>query len=284
MNSNIKILLLTLSHCHVGILKQYFQVDWYNYTMPTEAFFEKVKGADLIIEIEFNDGRSIYTDLLQKTNVKKAVWLIDTHVRGADHVSYAKNFDHVFVSIDNLRHLFNVPTVHLPLCFYFSFPLKKYEPIAIKRDMGFVGHISIYPHRKDKFRKLQDGLTRRNITNDFKEGLQSEDYQEFIQMSRIGFNWSAGGECNYRVFETMAFGSLLLTDDNQECRNIPGLSERVTFYKDTDDIFSQADNLKSMSPEIRSEIICDNQDWIVSNHLLKHRFITIIKTTLGVEM
>lgn len=58
---------------------------------------------DLIIEREFNDGKSRYNDLLdhirKNTGILTAAWLIDTHCAFKRHKKYSGKFHYVFLAI-----------------------------------------------------------------------------------------------------------------------------------------------------------------------------------------
>jgi hypothetical protein len=148
--------------------------------------------------------------------------------------------------------------------------------------LSFVGYIDWYPDRKIFFDKFRNDLSQKNISHSIKvTGWRG--YADVIQDSYIGFNKSGADECNYRVYETMGFGAILLTDYNNECSKIESLLDRAYFYKDYDDIFNQIEKIKSI-PKIGFEaIVKENQDWIKNNHLIIHRYLKIAEQVIGYE-
>ena len=280
MTNKPNILLLTLANNNDIALDRYVNVTYYNRSMPKEEFFEYAKDADLILESEYNDGVSVYADLLNQVNNKKAVWLIDTHVR-PDQPQYANNFDYVFVSINRLRYKFTCPTIHLPVGFLYSESLITNPNEIRKNDISFVGNI--HNLRTHFFDQLLKKLNEKNIRNSFIKGLFKQDYANLTRDSYIGFNSSIAGELNLRAFETLAFGATLLTDFNEEYTKVPELQDRSYSYKSFEELILRIDEILTIPKNVLLKNNIDNQQWLKQNHLVLHRYLYILKHCIGFE-
>lgn len=277
-----KILLIGLWWAdHIG-LSDYIDVDYYNYQMPVEEFYKKANSADLIIEQEFNDGRSFYSDIMQNVKTKKAIWFIDKNGIFNAKPDYHKSYDSVYMAVDSMRSQLSRKSTHLPLAF--SFPVKLMERISPDKShhISFVGHIDQYPLRKQFFDRFKKDLDSKGISSVFKMAGWRE-YADIVQGSTIAFNKSQLDECNFRVFECMGFGSALLTDFNEECDKISELSDRAFYYNSYDDIFVKMGEIFSISPKKYNSMVKDNQKWILNNHLIIHRYLKIAQQTIGYE-
>lgn len=264
---------------YIRDLENLVEVRYHNCTMDKGDFYDKCRGADLIIEQEFNDGKAIYDSLLKKVNIPKAVWLIDTHVQ-ARHPAYAQNFDYVFVAINRLRSLFERPTFHLPL----ACPMKsdQINPVHSKKewDFAFVGQLHTMGNRRSILQRLAFELTQRRISYNFTTAYGT-DYERIYQRSKLGFNKSIADECNFRVFEVMGMGVPLLTDWNEEYANIAELEDRTFSYNTFPEILPRIIDVLEM-PEKELEKMCtENQQWLKSGHLVFHRFLEMIKVCTG---
>lgn len=101
---------------------------------------------DLLLEREFNDGVSLYTDLVawvraNLPNCVRAVWLIDTHVAYLRHKDYAPLFDYCFLAISQFVDEFKGYTqaFWLPLCYPQRSDRIKRNKGRVKHDIVFVG-------------------------------------------------------------------------------------------------------------------------------------------------
>lgn len=275
-----KILFVTLWDSDWMGLDNYFDVSYYNYKMPESVFYEKAKNADLIIEQEFNDSNSLYSHLMKEVKTLKAMWFVDR--RGIFEIKpdYINSYDFVFMAVDGLRASSPRQIIHLPLAYNFTLDLMNRTQPDRNTDLSFVGHIDYYPQRKAFFDDFKKDLSDRKIS--YSIGIAGwRDYANIIQNSKVAFNKSGADECNYRVYESMGFGSILLTDYNDECNKIPELSDRVYYYKNYEDIFSQMEKIMSIPKAEYEAIVLDNQKWIMKNHLAIHRYLKIAEHSIG---
>ena len=268
--------ILMLHYGTVPHLEEFADVSYWDINRSEEEFFSKALCADLIIEQEFNDGKALYNKLLDRVpSVKKAVWLIDSHVR-TDHPEYAKSFDYVFVGTDYQRKQFQRVTHHLPVCY--TLPRETIKVCTSEKvyDVGFVGQFLIMGGRAVLLQQLERDCAYRGLTTCFKTAY-GEEYSKIISSSRVAFNKSVAKELNFRVFELMAMGVPQVTDFNSELMLIPGLLNRVTTYGEYSEIIPAIEKVlgKTYKEELK-----EAQDWILREHMLYHRMLKIIETCL----
>lgn len=230
---------------------------------------------DIIIEREFNDGKSIYYDLLRFfPNVCKVFWGIDTHVREKHHMQYSQYFDYIFLSISayamKFDKLLNKPVRWLPLYF-------PHKPLDVKKDpeiiLSFVGN-----YKQHFFKRRREYL---ELLKPYNIQVFEREYNrmpEIMNNSLISFNCALSVDLNFRVFEALGFGSILLTDYVDDIFKINALREKIFVYKNEKELLATLDMLLSLfllgEPYIRN---IEDQQWIIKNHCLKHRIESIIE-------
>lgn len=226
---------------------------------------------DLMIEEEKNDGVSIYTEVYKKlTGIQKAYWLIDGHCNLIDHVVYAKQFDFVFCAQSWFvpiiqREVLN-KVFYLPLCH--TQTLTEYRemlatPVEKDIDLSFVGNIrSIHVERKKyvgRFLELYDGFFARK--SDYNKTL------EYLRRSKSTFNCSLNNDLNFRVWEALACGTVIVTDNVIDIDRIYGLRNHLTVY---DKLIPDWLNLSLPSAS-------DTQGFIMEGHTMTHRMFQLLE-------
>lgn len=235
---------------------------------------------DLIIEREFNDNKSIYTDEMifvkkHYPKIKRAVWLIDTHVQFARHLKYAENFDYIFLAISRFVPIFknlfkNKHIFWLPLCY----PVVTLPPNQIekrKHKISFVGRWgkTLFKERTQLVERLKQEPYFYAIT----------DYQNCYKImsdSEISFNRSLSEDMNFRVFEALACGSEVVTNLVPDLLNIEGLEEQIHIYKNDSEVFPMIKELVSDKRRFKGTPE-SHRKWVASKHLLFHRISDCIR-------
>lgn len=243
-----------------------------------DRMIEHIKAfkPDLIIEEEKNDGKSIYTNVYkQLPGIPKAYWLIDGHCNLIDHVVYAKQFDYVFcaqswfmpiIQREVLNRVFYLPLCHTQTMTEYQEMLKT----KVKKDieLSFIGNIrSIHVDRKKHVQKLLE-----MYPNFFARQSNYEDTLKYLRRSKATFNCSLNNDLNFRVWEGLACGSLVVTDDVTDIDNIYGLRPLLTVYD------KLLPNWQSLDiPQM------DGEAFIKGGHTLTHRMLQLIAMTEGGE-
>ena len=241
---------------------------------------------DIIIEREFNDGISVYDKLLKQfPKVKKAFWGIDSHLNFKRHLEYAENFDYIFLAISKfagqMNNLINKPVKWLPL----YFPGRKIEVKEKPEiELSFVGNF-----KQHFFKQRREYL---EILKPYGIQIFEREYSrmpKIMNNSLISFNCSLSCDLNFRVFEALGYGSLLLTNYVDDIDKIDGFKRDVYIYKNKEELINIVRKLLKEDytefPNIGLVIRSyfgnmyreSNQQWILENHCLKHRIDSLIE-------
>jgi len=242
---------------------------------------KKVKefNPDIIIEREFNDGKSGYeyewTHIAREMpQVKRAMWFIDTHITFASHLKYASHFQYMFFAISRFVPIFQnqykkAKVFWLPLCF----PLVGLPPMLLekKHKASFVGRWNQrwFPERTRLVEELKRNKWFHAITD------YNKPYQ-IMSESDISFNRSIGEDLNFRVFEALACGTELVTNYVPDIAKIKGLKNHCHVYKKDDDGPRMVEELVSGKRKYKANRI-SQRDFIRKSHLLRHRFSELLK-------
>lgn len=260
-----------------------------NYTPPEHEFLimnrenfsmEKLKefNPDVVIEREFNDAVSIYEYewsyiKREMPHIKRAMWFIDTHVQFQRHLAYAAHFDFIFLAISRYVPIFQnqfpkAKVFWLPLCH----PVTCLPPNSFGRDIkaSFVGRWgqTIYPERTVIVEELKQEKWFQAVT----------DYNNVYQImsnSIISFNRSYSEDMNFRVFEALACGTELVTNEVPDILKIKGLKNRIHLYKRDGDAVKMVSDLVNGKRKFKSDAQ-SHRKYIMSFHLLKHRVTELL--------
>jgi len=235
---------------------------------------------DIVIEREFNDGRSIYKDEMifigkHYPKIKRAVWLIDTHVQFARHLAYSEYFDYIFLAISRfvpiIKGIYKSKRVFwLPLCH----PVVSLPPNQIdkrKHKVSFVGRWGqqFFKERTALVEKLKQEPYFYAITD-------YDNCYKIMSDSEISFNRSYSEDLNFRVFEALACGSEVVTNPVPDLYKIEGLAEQIHIYKNDLDVFQMLEDLVSGKRKPRGTPE-SHRKWIRNKHLLVHRVSDCIR-------
>lgn len=205
---------------------------------------------------------------LEDLDIPVAAYLIDTHLNFSWHRHFAGLFDQSFAAQQNAAVSLERYTTNcqwLPL-----FSLK--QDCAKQHDVVFVGTVD--PGRNsERVRFL--GAFGQQIPLQISSG----DYPKPFNSARIILNQSVRNDINFRVFEALATGSLLLTDDVGN-----GLEELfedgrhlVTYRKgDVDDAVAKARYYLDR-PEERERIAAEGHALVCSCHTLANRSSELLR-------
>ena len=206
----------------------------------------------------------------------KSCYLIDTHLNLEKHIEIAKNFDVVFIAQKadvkrfkerGIKNVFWIPLACDPEIHGKKTNNKLY-------DIGFVGSLTD-PKRVE----LLDKLKRR--FNLYYERCFLERMAEVFSQSKIVFNKSIKNDLNMRVFEAMASGSMLLTDEAKGSGLTEMFQDRkhLVIYRDEKELFELADYYLRNDDE-REKIAKQGMTKVLDRHTYAHRvqeMINIIK-------
>ncbi len=205
---------------------------------------------------------------LEEFSIPKIWFAIDSHLHSHWHKHYAPIFDWVFCAQSNQvsgLQSFQPNVFWLPLCF--SLSLEFIPWVERKFELSFIGFINadLNPQRASLINQIQDhGL----VIHGF-EGNAPQTYQQ----SRIVFNQSVADDLNFRFFEAMGCGALLITDSLSHSHNEIGEIGR-------DYLVYEAGNAKDLiqkihwaqvHPQAAEAIARSGQALVQNKHLTKYR-------------
>jgi spore maturation protein CgeB len=231
---------------------------------------------ELIIEREFNDGKAVYSKFYAwaKKNLpdaKRAWWAIDTHVSYERHKEYAKNFDAVFYAIS--KYAKELGGYWLPLAYPGRSDSIRRNYGSIAFDISFVGRWN--PQWFPKRTALINGL-RERYGNRFYAVTDYNNAMTILRQSKVSVNHSINDDMNFRVWEILASGAELVTDDVPDLYKIEGLVERISIYFNIATAPVYIDGILQNSPLFTHNSL-QNQVWVKMHHCLVHRHMAMLK-------
>lgn len=230
---------------------------------------------DLIIEEEKNDGLSKFTEIYNNfPTVPKAWWCIDAHCNLIDHIVYAKQFNYVFCAQSWFLPLFvnrvNATLYWLPLCHPQS--LEEYERWLLKpkptRDIefSFIGNIRpIHVERKQMVMGFLEQLGDRFVAR------TENDYDKMLDLltrSKMTFNCSLNEDLNFRVWESLATNTPIMTD------YVADICLIKDFFSKLAVIFPRVTDTRISNCFYNNPV--GTSDYVKSAHTLTHRYQQMI--------
>ncbi len=210
-----------------------------------------------------------------------ACYLIDNHLNFEWHKHWAKQFDFVFIAQKEYLDDFRAAGIHavhwLPLACDPEMHCPTPSPQI--REISFVGA----PHKGFPREKLLHQIAAHFPL--FQKRAYREEMSQIFAESKIIFNRSLKNDLNMRVFEAMASGSLLLTDD-------PGIAcgQSELFTNGEDYLIYNENNLLSLIDEFlkndlkREAIGRSGKDKILHAHTYEHRSSAMLDVLEGVTV
>lgn len=206
---------------------------------------------------------------LESTTIPVVFYSVDTFHHADMHAFMAKVFDHILVAQKDYVRVFDdcgTPSTWLPLWAprYVEASDRKTWPVS------FVGNLNakLNPRRVEFFEKLQHQVPI-NIAHG--------NYWEHFPFSEIVVNQTVKGDLNFRVFEAMMCGALLLTE-----RTPNGLFEifregehLITYTPDSVEEATERVRYLLAHPEQMRQIAHAGREEILKRHLPKHRALAV---------
>lgn len=197
---------------------------------------------DVIINLENYDKGWVPYDKLAQYNGYKIMWAIDTHTRGIDYFNYVASRSKTNLILEATRDFVITPNrVWFPCCV--NDELVKPNGSTKEFNVGFCGHES---NRGDYIELLSQQTTFK-----FKKdiGVIGNDMVDAINSYEVHFNRNYSNDINFRSFETIACGTLLLTNDSPQYNEL-GFKhmENCLIYKDKQDMLNVIHDYFNLPP------------------------------------
>ncbi len=204
-----------------------------------------------------------------------AFWAIDTHLDFDRCREKAPRFDVVFAAqrdgVELLQGIGVQSASWLPLACDPDVH-RKHDDVAKQFDVAFVGNVFPGP-RADLL-----GIIQRRYHNSFVGQCYFEEMARTYSAARIAFNRSIRNDVNMRVFEAVACGSMLMTNDLGE----NGLAElfrdgvHLATYRDGDDLLDKLAFYLGRE-ELRERVAAAGRAEAITKHTYGHRMETILR-------
>lgn len=196
----------------------------------------------------------------------KACYLIDTHLHTERHLEMARGFDMVFLAQKSFvlpfRELLGRPVFWVPLAC--DPEIHRPYPIEETYDIAFAG--SFHSPLQERARRLKRLALRFSVRT---ERVFLDEMSRFLSSGKILFNAAVRNDLNMRVFESLAIGKCLLTDDAPGLSDcfIPGVDLAV--YEDRDLVEKARFYLEH--PAQREAMAASGREKVLSRHTYRHR-------------
>jgi len=172
---------------------------------------------------------------MEALTVPKACYLIDTHIAPELRVDIARRFDFTFLAQKGQVNYFQLSGIGnarwLPLAC--SPELHDVEPCERRYDVAHVGNPA--NDATDRRRTLLGEVARRFPNNRIGQ-FWPEDMARIYAQSRIVVNACVNRDVNMRVFEAMAAGALLITDEADGLEDLFEDGVHLVIYRDDADL------------------------------------------------
>lgn len=201
-----------------------------------------------------------------------AYWASDTHLGYDYRLSMANKADFAFSAqkqgVDDMRRDGIANPIWLPHAVEpLAYP--KQEKFTKNCDVCFIGHVNS-ENRENALNRLFSEFPN----FDYGQAL-FEKAAERIGNSKIGFNIAMKDDINMRCFETMATGTLLLTDRISHIEELFEDKKHLVLYDNLDDMVEKAKYYLAHDDE-RERIAQAGYEEVMAKHTIQHRVDAIL--------
>jgi len=236
---------------------------------PSEAHQLEPREFDLFLRIDDGLDYRLLTELRPS-----AWWAIDTHLDFERCLAQARDFDLVFAAqkdgAERLRNAGIGSATWLPLAC--DPEIHRTHDVEKQFDVSFVGNEFPGP-RSDLLRLIQRKFLKTFIGQRYMDKMART-----YSASRVVFNRSVKNDINMRVFEALACGSLLITNDLADNGQAELFKSGVHLetYRDADELI---DKIKYYlgHDEARERIAAAGRAEVVAKHTYRQRMETILQ-------
>ncbi|MCW8139170.1 MAG: glycosyltransferase, partial [Planctomycetota bacterium] len=167
-------------------------------------------GARFYLELDAVTGNFVRPTGLERLAVPKFAWLVDTHKKPLFHRELARELDLTFHAHRAWGHVFEGPRAWLPL----HADGELFRPVDVpdaerEWDVVFVGSQT---WRADVLQRLAERHGLRVLVTTTTGPGEKTKTAEIYARARLVFNQHVANDLNFRVFEALASGRVLLTD------------------------------------------------------------------------
>lgn len=226
---------------------------------------------DLIINLE-NYDLSGWVPNLSNIKAKKFLWVIDAHCRGMQPYLDTFKLGKYDLILQATKEFLNIDSIWIPNACDSSL----FYPRDVEKNinLGFCGSLL---NRK----KILDFLTdkyglKQNIW------VLGEDMVNLISSFKISFNMNLANDINYRSFETISCGSVLLTNFNSQYLDLGFIDEEnCLFYNNVEELCYKIE--KFINDDEKLLKISKKALELSKNHTYDSRIKEVVKLYEGIK-
>lgn len=245
-----------------------------NYNNYHSNIYDLITSHDALLLLENYDTTSWLPDL-SSVKIPKIFWSIDSHCNlNAHRATVQKNkIDIVLCSIESDQEYFSslgAKTYYFPNAVDTDLirPIFKANKL---HNLGFCG--TLFPERESLIKEIEQNLNI-NIQKDIWH--IGDDMVSAINSYNIHINKTIGKDINYRVFETLACKTTLLTNYTENIDKLFVDMEDIVIYHNMQDLIYKA-NLLINDPKLAKKIAESGYDKVIKNHSYQNRALEFIK-------
>lgn len=245
-----------------------------NYPNYSSNIYDLAKDHDVILLLENYDTTSWIPDL---SNIKtpKFFWSIDSHYNLNAHLQTVKKnkIDYVLCSIESDQTTFaalGVTTSYFPN----AVDTDLIQPILNVNKMhniGFCG--TLFPDRESLINEIEKELNIKIQKDIWHIG---RDMVVAINNYHIHLNKTISKDINYRVFETLACKTTLLTNYTENIDKFFTDMKDIVIYNNMQDLIYKTKLLLN-NTELARNIAEAGYNKVIKNHTYQHRVAELIK-------
>lgn len=216
-----------------------------------------------------DSGVADLADDLETLNVPRICYMIDTHCAFDTRLAIARRFNFTFLAQKTRLADFvqaGIPNVAwMPLAC--SPELHDVGPMERKYDVAFVGGVPDDPN--DRRKRLLDAV-KEHFPNCWIGRAWPEEMARIYAQAKIVVNACVGRDINMRVYEALASGALLITDEADGLEELFKDNEHLIVYRRDEDLLDRVDYFLKNDAE-RERIASAGRALVLGEHTYRHR-------------
>ena len=206
-----------------------------------------LSGVRFYLELDAASGNFVRPTGLERLQVPKFAWLVDTHKKPDFHRQLARTMDLTFFAMRGWGHVLDGPTAWLPL----HADGEVFRPVEQARDVD-VCFVGSHAWRADPLERIAAKHELRLHVSCTTGPREKTRTAEVYARSKVVFNRHVTNDLNFRVFEALACGRALLTDAQHNGQyELFEEGRHYALYKDEADLERQL--LRLLSDDVLRE-------------------------------
>lgn len=214
---------------------------------------------------------------LEELRTPKIAYLIDSHIAPDIRLEMARHFDCTFLAQKaqveqfrraGVRHVYWLPLACSPVL---------HDTAQNERSLS-VAYVGSFSSEEDTRRPSLLGEVAKRFPNHFIGKAWPAEMARIYGRAKIVVNACVNRDVNMRVFEAMASGALLITDEAEGLEDLFQDGRHLVIYRRDEDLFERIAYYLEHEEE-RAAIARAGQGRVFAEHTYTHRIRTMLETT-----